>query len=76
MAGAWGAGIATFAGDRVLEVFYPDPQLETPGEPGFRELSVEDAERHGLPERPAQRRPARRPPGAGADRDRGPREPA
>ena len=49
MAGAWGAGIATFAGDRVLEVFYPDPQLETPGEPGFRELSVEDAERHGLP---------------------------
>jgi 2,3,4,5-tetrahydropyridine-2-carboxylate N-succinyltransferase len=49
MAGAWGAGIATFAGDRVLEVFYPDPQLETPGEPGFRELSVEDAERYGLP---------------------------
>ena len=22
--GAWGAGLATFSGDRVLEVFYPD----------------------------------------------------
>ena len=31
---AWGAGIATFAGDKVLEVFYPDPQLDTPpGQP-------------------------------------------
>jgi 2,3,4,5-tetrahydropyridine-2-carboxylate N-succinyltransferase len=31
---AWGAGIATFAGDKILEVFYPDPQLDTPpGEP-------------------------------------------
>jgi 2,3,4,5-tetrahydropyridine-2-carboxylate N-succinyltransferase len=31
--GAWGAGIATFSGDRILEVFYPDPQLGAPGEP-------------------------------------------
>jgi 2,3,4,5-tetrahydropyridine-2-carboxylate N-succinyltransferase len=31
---AWGAGIATFAGDRILEVFYPDPRLDSaPGEP-------------------------------------------
>ena len=25
--GAWGAGLATFSGDRILEVFYPDPRL-------------------------------------------------
>ena len=24
--GAWGAGLATFSGDRILEVFYPDPR--------------------------------------------------
>jgi 2,3,4,5-tetrahydropyridine-2,6-dicarboxylate N-succinyltransferase len=30
MSSAWGAGIATLAHDRVLEVFYPDPQLDTP----------------------------------------------
>ena len=30
--GAWGAGLATFAGDRILEVFYPDPQLGGEGE--------------------------------------------
>src|SRR5215217_8358250 len=31
---AWGAGIATYAGEKVLEVFYPDPQLDSaPGEP-------------------------------------------
>jgi len=29
---AWGAGIATVMGDRVLEVFYPDPQLGEPGQ--------------------------------------------
>ncbi len=34
MSSAWGAGIATLAHDKVLEVFYPDPQLDTaPGEP-------------------------------------------
>src|SRR5688500_5760125 len=47
--GAWGAGLATFAGDRVLEVFYPEPRLGTEGEPGVRELSTEEAEGHGLP---------------------------
>jgi 2,3,4,5-tetrahydropyridine-2-carboxylate N-succinyltransferase len=48
--GAWGAGLATFSGDRVLEVFYPDPQLGDGGrEPGFTELSAEDAEHHSLP---------------------------
>jgi 2,3,4,5-tetrahydropyridine-2-carboxylate N-succinyltransferase len=32
--GAWGAGLATYAGDRVLEVFYPAPRLgDTPGAP-------------------------------------------
>ena len=29
---AWGAGLATYAGDKILEVFYPDPRLG--GEPG------------------------------------------
>src|SRR3954454_2082873 len=34
MPSAWGAGIATYAGEKVLEVFYPEPRLETaPGEP-------------------------------------------
>jgi len=47
--GAWGAGIATFSGDRVLEVFYPTPQLGShDGEP-FTELSAEAAAEHGLP---------------------------
>jgi 2,3,4,5-tetrahydropyridine-2-carboxylate N-succinyltransferase len=33
MTAAWGAGLATLAGDRVLEVFYPEPRLGPPGEP-------------------------------------------
>jgi 2,3,4,5-tetrahydropyridine-2-carboxylate N-succinyltransferase len=45
---AWGAGLATFAGDRVLEVFYPEPRLGPPGEPA--EL---------LPERVDERRGVR-----------------
>ena len=49
MAAAWGAGIATFSGDRVLEVFYPDPKLGTTLAPGFSELSIEDAEQFGVP---------------------------
>ena len=44
MSGAWGAGLATFAGDRILEVFYPDPQLGE-HEGGFKELSAEEAKR-------------------------------
>ena len=55
--GAWGAGLATFAGDRILEVFYPDPQL------GARRRAGSRAERrgrraHGLPS--AQRADDRR----------------
>jgi 2,3,4,5-tetrahydropyridine-2-carboxylate N-succinyltransferase len=47
---AFGAGLATFSGERVLEVFYPAPALGSDGsEPGFNELSAEDAERYGLP---------------------------
>src|ERR687895_1259522 len=32
--GASGAGVATLAGDRVLDVYYPEPQLGAAGEPG------------------------------------------
>ena len=67
---AWGAGLATFSGERVLEVFYPDPRLGATT-PGFSELSVEDAERTGC-RRAAHRRSARHAPGARPDRDRGP----
>jgi 2,3,4,5-tetrahydropyridine-2-carboxylate N-succinyltransferase len=62
--GAWGAGLATVAGGRVLEVFYPEPQLGAPpaGE-GARELSAGEAERHGLPPaRPDDRRNVRQAP--------------
>jgi 2,3,4,5-tetrahydropyridine-2,6-dicarboxylate N-succinyltransferase len=46
--GAWGAGLATVSGDRVLEVFYPAPRLGArDGEP-FTELSAEAATEHGL----------------------------
>ncbi len=48
--GAWGAGLATLAGDRVLEVFYPDPRLgDPPTGQDARELSAGEAERHGIP---------------------------
>src|SRR5690349_11195870 len=34
MRSAWGAGIATYSGDKVLEVFYPAPHLDgTPDDP-------------------------------------------
>ena len=56
--GAWGAGLATYAGDRILEVFYPDPQLGGEGESRVTELSAEAAAEHGLPE--AQRTDALR----------------
>jgi 2,3,4,5-tetrahydropyridine-2,6-dicarboxylate N-succinyltransferase len=52
MSGAWGAGLATFSDDRLLEVFYPAPALGSPGgggEPGARELRSDEAARHGLP---------------------------
>src|ERR1700712_3695140 len=48
--GAWGAGLATVAGDRVLEVFYPDPRLgEPPSGQCERDLSAGEAERYGIP---------------------------
>jgi 2,3,4,5-tetrahydropyridine-2-carboxylate N-succinyltransferase len=47
--GATGAGIATFSGDRVLEVFYPAPALGSDAESGFTELNAEQAEANGLP---------------------------
>ncbi|HET6550545.1 MAG TPA: 2,3,4,5-tetrahydropyridine-2,6-dicarboxylate N-succinyltransferase [Solirubrobacter sp.] len=57
--GGWGAGLATFSDERILEVFYPDPQLgATDSEPGVHELSAHDAEHHGLPG--AQRTDTRR----------------
>jgi 2,3,4,5-tetrahydropyridine-2,6-dicarboxylate N-succinyltransferase len=31
--GAWGAGVATIAGDRVLETYYPDPRIGLAGAP-------------------------------------------
>jgi 2,3,4,5-tetrahydropyridine-2-carboxylate N-succinyltransferase len=49
MSAAWGAGLATFAGERILEVFYPEPQLGAHDGPAFRELSAEEAEANGLP---------------------------
>jgi 2,3,4,5-tetrahydropyridine-2-carboxylate N-succinyltransferase len=38
---AWGAGIATVMGDRVLEVFYPDPRLGEPGRPSELPSSID-----------------------------------
>jgi 2,3,4,5-tetrahydropyridine-2-carboxylate N-succinyltransferase len=32
--GATGAGVATLAGDRVLDAYFPEPQLRAEGEPG------------------------------------------
>ena len=51
--GAWGIGLATLAepGDRVLDVFFPEPRLgDAPAEvggPGSRELEAGEAERLG-----------------------------
>jgi 2,3,4,5-tetrahydropyridine-2-carboxylate N-succinyltransferase len=43
MGGAWGAGLATYSGDRILEVFYPDPQLGgEPGEPLDFEVTTDE----------------------------------
>jgi 2,3,4,5-tetrahydropyridine-2,6-dicarboxylate N-succinyltransferase len=48
--GAWGTGLATRAGDRMLEAYYPEPRLGldgAPGEPGTSDTGepVEDARR-------------------------------
>ena len=73
MAGAWGAGIATFAGDRVLEVFYPDPQLGTPGAPASASSASRTPSSYGLPgaQRSDDLRDVRQAPVL--TRDRGPR---
>lgn len=47
--GAWGAGLATYSGDRILEVFYPAPRLGGEGESALTELSADAAAEHGLP---------------------------
>jgi 2,3,4,5-tetrahydropyridine-2,6-dicarboxylate N-succinyltransferase len=54
--GAWGVGLATFAGERALEVFYPEPQL---GQPPAGEAELTAAmpgpradERRGVEQRP------------------------
>jgi 2,3,4,5-tetrahydropyridine-2-carboxylate N-succinyltransferase len=47
--GAWGAGLATYSGDRILEVFYPAPQLGGTGQSVLTELSADAAAEHGLP---------------------------
>ena len=39
--GAWGIGLATYAGDRMLDAWFPDPKLSlegAPGHPGTREV--------------------------------------
>jgi 2,3,4,5-tetrahydropyridine-2-carboxylate N-succinyltransferase len=45
--GAWGAGVATIAGDRVLETYYPDPRIGLAGapEPAGPGETVEDDDR-------------------------------
>jgi 2,3,4,5-tetrahydropyridine-2,6-dicarboxylate N-succinyltransferase len=47
--GAWGAGVATIAGDRVLETYYPDPHIGLAGAPepaGPGEAVDDDNRRH------------------------------
>jgi 2,3,4,5-tetrahydropyridine-2,6-dicarboxylate N-succinyltransferase len=39
--GAWGIGLATYAGDRMLDAWFPDPKVSlegAPGHPGTREV--------------------------------------
>jgi len=61
---AWGAGLATYAGDRILETFYPVPRLgDHDGAPGTRPLTPDAASEHGLPfTRTDQRRNVRQQP--------------
>jgi 2,3,4,5-tetrahydropyridine-2-carboxylate N-succinyltransferase len=51
MTNAWGAGLATLAGDTVLEVFYPQPSLGTPGAPESLAAPTAD-ERRGTRQEP------------------------
>ncbi|HEX2410041.1 MAG TPA: 2,3,4,5-tetrahydropyridine-2,6-dicarboxylate N-succinyltransferase [Solirubrobacteraceae bacterium] len=46
---AWGAGLATIAGDRVLDVYFPEPHLGENGEPGtHRSGQAAPDERRGV----------------------------
>ena len=39
--GAWGIGLATFAGERMLDAWFPDPRLSlegAPAHPGTRQV--------------------------------------
>ena len=48
--GAWGAGVATIAGDRILEAFFPDPRVGLAGapEPAGPGETVDDDARRGV----------------------------
>ena len=70
--GAWGAGLATFSGDRILEVFYPEPRLGEHDGSGTRELSAERPPSTGCRPRSAPTIAAARA-RPGHHRDRGPR---
>ena len=50
--GAWGAGLATFSGDRILEVFYPEPRLGRPDHAGELEFPELADERRGTRQAP------------------------
>jgi 2,3,4,5-tetrahydropyridine-2,6-dicarboxylate N-succinyltransferase len=56
MSGAWGAGLATFSDDRVLEVWYPAPALGEPGDAGEAARAAlpagADDERRGVRQAP------------------------
>jgi 2,3,4,5-tetrahydropyridine-2-carboxylate N-succinyltransferase len=49
VSGARASGLATFAGDKALDTWFPKPRLGARGEPGTRVLIAAEAERHGLP---------------------------
>src|SRR5215210_3950314 len=44
--GAWGAGLATIAGDTVLDAWFPDPRLGTGDVPELAPVELEQAARH------------------------------
>jgi 2,3,4,5-tetrahydropyridine-2-carboxylate N-succinyltransferase len=50
--GAWGAGLATSSGDRILEVFYPEPRLGRPDDAPGLEVAESTDERRGTRQAP------------------------
>jgi 2,3,4,5-tetrahydropyridine-2-carboxylate N-succinyltransferase len=52
MSSAWGAGLATFSGDRILEVFYPEPRLGRPDEAAELEVAESRDDRRGTRQAP------------------------